>query len=184
MYRSVTAAIRELVDEGSNMLTSPPGDLAKFSDQLDFSLEDKPVVIDEDLFRQPADLPILDDFRLVLQQWLRGYGLDDAQAAGIGARLPSYFVYALNAEWRKRPLDYAPIADLVDTPFTRAVERERAWNQYNSWLQKQVNASMFGEAFGLSQVYVPLRAYYEEKEKGKGMKGLGQGFRTAARFRA
>lgn len=174
-YRSITAAIQELVNESINMFESVPEDLSTFCEQLNFSFEDQPVVIDENLFLHPSDLPLLHNIRLVLQEWLIGYGFDDAQAAGVGARLRSYFVYALNAEWRRRPLDYAPISEMVNTPFTKAEERERNWNQYNSWLQRQIDASMFDEAFSLSQVYVPLRAYYEEKEKGtKGGKGKAE----------
>jgi hypothetical protein len=171
VYRSLTTAIQDLVSESLEMFTSPPKDLERFCNDLDFSLEDKPVVIDESLFLHPGDLPLLQDVRLVLQEWLMGYGLEEAQAAGVGARLRSYFVHALNAEWRKRPLDYATISELVNTPFTKAAERESAWNQYNAWLQRQVDASMFDEAFSLAQVYVPLRAYYEEKKKAKNENG-------------
>ena len=37
--------------------------------------------------------------------------------------------------------------------------------QYNARLVKQVNVSIFGEPFSLSQIYVPLRGYYKIKKK-------------------
>jgi uncharacterized protein YihD (DUF1040 family) len=36
-----------------------------------------------------------------------------------------------------------------------------------TWLQKQINERMFSEAFSLEQVYVTLRAYYENKIEGE-----------------
>ncbi len=53
----------------------------------------------------------------------------------------------------------------MDTPFTNAAEREQAWIYYYSWLQKQIDESLFNETFSLSQIYVPLRAYCEQKSE-------------------
>jgi uncharacterized protein YjbI with pentapeptide repeats len=65
--------------------------------------------------------------------------------------------------------------DAVDTPFTKAGERERAWSAYRSFLIRQVDESMFGEPFGLSQVYIPLRAYYEERPTKADTRDLSDG---------
>lgn len=87
------------------------------------------------------------------------------QAETITAHLPSYFVFALNHEWRRRPQVYAAIKGAIETPFTKAGEREQRWIYYYSWLQKQINESMLNEPFSLKQIYVPLRAYYEQEVK-------------------
>ncbi len=39
----------------------------------------------------------------------------------------------------------------------------QGWRLYGQWLQRQVSDRMFAEAFSVDKVYVPLRAYYEEK---------------------
>ncbi|UNU24312.1 pentapeptide repeat-containing protein [Microcoleus vaginatus] len=74
-----------------------------------------------------------------------------------------YFAAALHEEWGSRPKDYAVLQEKLDTPFTQANERLQAWLRYSTWLQKQVEEPMFGEAFSLKQVFVPLRAYYNRK---------------------
>ncbi len=165
VYRSITSAIYELVNESIDMFVNTPEDTDALCERIVASLDNQPVVLDKNLFLHPGDLPFLIIIGSAFQEWLLGWGLQESQVAGICSRLRSYFIYALNTEWRRRPSDYASIVDIIQTPFTQAEERERSWNQYYSWLQKQTDASMFGEAFSLNQVYVPLRAYYEEKSK-------------------
>lgn len=54
----------------------------------------------------------------------------------------------------------------MDTPFTRAGEREWAWRGYNALLQKRAEEGVFDEPFSLMQIYVPLRAYYVDEQRG------------------
>ena len=76
-------------------------------------------------------------------------------------------MFALHEEWAKHPEKYACLKSELDTPFTQANEREQSWQRYLAWLQKQVEEPMLLEAFGLKQVYVPLRAYYKQKVAGE-----------------
>jgi hypothetical protein len=69
-------------------------------------------------------------------------GIVTAQAEALSNRLPSYFVFALNKEWRRHPQDYGRISEHVKTPFTQADKRERGWLLYNAWLQKQIQEPM------------------------------------------
>jgi hypothetical protein len=103
------------------------------------------------------------EIKTPLRQWLEGFGVEPFQAEVLSNRLPAYFVFELNREWRQRSQDYARITAQVQTPFTQASEREQGWRVYNSWLQKQVKEPMLFEAFGLEDIYVPLRAYYRRK---------------------
>lgn len=130
-------------------------------------MEQTEIAIDRNFFDRPGEFPVLDKFKVPFTQWLIGYGLANASAEAVAARLPSYFVFALNQEWRHRPELYAPIRE-VDTPFTRAAELEQGWLSYSSWLQKQVDESLLNETFSLRQIYVPLRAFCEQKaDKGQ-----------------
>ncbi len=184
--RSMIQAIYDLVEENIELLkTSPDGywnlreqsefsmdDLAALADKLDMSLEKKELVIDEDFFKRPKELTIVEDIKIPFAQWLIGFGLNEAQATSITDRLPSYFVFALNDEWRTRREDYVCLKEALDTPFTKASEREQLWLRYSAWLQKQVDERMFFEAFSLRQVYITLRAYYEEKPEAGKIAGL------------
>ncbi|HEX8920957.1 MAG TPA: pentapeptide repeat-containing protein [Pyrinomonadaceae bacterium] len=177
IHRSLIQAIYSLVEENAELLNRDAGNPAVVRRQLgvspddpeavtnwlDLSLEKSSLTIDASFFKRPRELPILEEFKKPFAQWLEIFGLSEAEARSIANRLPSYFVYALNDQWRTRPEDYAVLKELVNTPFTRASEREQAWSRYSAWLQKQVDERMFYEAFSLKQVYVPLRAYYEER---------------------
>lgn len=180
--RSMMQAIYALVEEnigllrggplGSYLTTQradlSPKDVEAVAEQLDLSLEARELVIDEDFFRRPRELPVVEAIKTPFAQWLRGVGFGEAAADSISDRLPSYFVFALNDEWRTRPLEYACLKEALDTPFTRASEEEQGWLRYSAWLQKQVDEPMFFEAFSLRQVYISLRAFYQQRpETGK-----------------
>jgi Pentapeptide repeats (8 copies) len=63
--------------------------------------------------------------------------------------------------------------------------RERAWIAYTNWLDEQLDTPLFGEPFGLRQVYVPLRGYRElprnKAEEGQAASG-GRGSRKPRRL--
>lgn len=50
----------------------------------------------------------------------------------------------------------------MDTPFTKAGDREWAWTAYSALLQRRVQEGVFDEPFSLSQIFIPLNAYYSE----------------------
>uniref|UniRef100_UPI0030DCF1EF pentapeptide repeat-containing protein n=1 Tax=Calothrix sp. NIES-2098 TaxID=1954171 RepID=UPI0030DCF1EF len=105
----------------------------------------------------------MEAIKVPFAQWLVGFGVTPAQAETVSHRLPTYFVFALHEEWAKNSDKYACLKDELNTPFTKANQREQAWQRYSAWLQKQVEEPMFLEAFGLKQVYVSACAYYKEK---------------------
>ncbi|MFQ4145083.1 pentapeptide repeat-containing protein [Chlorogloeopsis sp. ULAP02] len=166
IYRSLTQAMLDLVEGNKELLTNQP-DTNEIeiicNHRLNLSLENIELRIDEDFFRYPKRLPIVEAIKTPFAQWLEGFGVTPAQAETISHRLPTYFVFALHEEWAKHPDKYACLKEELDTPFTQANAREQAWQRYGTWLQKQVEEPMFLEAFGLKQVYVPLRAYYQRK---------------------
>jgi len=177
IQRSLLRALHDLLEENEpliyrdadNMMVRlskrglPPDDPDAVTALLDLSLEQAEITIDENFFRSPRALPLLEHFKTPFKQWLELFGLNSAEADSIANRLPSYFVYALNGQWRERPEDYKCLKEAFDTPFTKAGAAEQAWQSYAALLQKQVDEPMFVEAFSLRQVYVPLRAYYFEK---------------------
>jgi hypothetical protein len=99
--------------------------------------------IDQDFFRRPKTLPIIEAIKTPFAQWLENFGVTPAQAQTISHRLPTYFVFALHEEWAKHPDKYACLKKELDTPFTQANEREQAWQRYGAWLQKQVEEPCF-----------------------------------------
>ena len=178
IQRSLLHAVHDLIKENEPLLYRdpqnplaaltkrglPPDDPDAITARLDLSLELTEMVIDENFFLRPRTLPVLEHFKTPFREWLELFGLNNAEATSIVNRLPSYFVHALNEQWRERAADYACLKSAFDTPFTNAGAAEQAWQSYAALLQKQVDEPMFVEAFSLRQVYVPLRAYYVERD--------------------
>jgi uncharacterized protein YjbI with pentapeptide repeats len=166
--RSIIKALFELVGESaSQQIISAKDDSEVLIDQLDQSISTGDVHFDHNFFDRPAELPLLKEVQVLLQKWLEGLGLSDPGAKAIVDRLPSYFVYALNQEWRKNAKSYRPIIETLDTPFSKAGDREWAWTSYSALLQRRIHEGIFDEPFSLSQIYVPLNAFYIDEKADK-----------------
>ncbi|AFZ27151.1 putative low-complexity protein [Cylindrospermum stagnale PCC 7417] len=131
-------------------------------------LEQGEITIYHDFFERPQDFAVIAEIKTPFAQWLQTeFNLKPAPAEAISNRLPYEFIDALYAESAKHPDKYAKLQTELDNLFSKPAEQkakqELSWRRYSAWLQKQVEERMFDEAFGLRQVYVPLRAYYEEK---------------------
>lgn len=166
IYNSLTKAVASIISDSQFLMRDIP-DIAELSDRLsnrlDFSLESSELEISNRFFEHPEQLPIVQEMQTPLRQWLQVFGIEPVQAQVLSDRLPTYFVFALNQEWRQRAQDYARITAAVQTPFTQASEREQGGRLYKAWLQKQIQEPMLFEAFGLKDIYVPLRAYFRQK---------------------
>ncbi len=162
VYRSLLRAMEKLVKETE--LATKPINLNALQAQINQVLGNSSLAIDDKFFRHPGQAAIIGLIQPVFRDWLKNSGLMEADAGVVSLRLPSYFSFALHEEWGSRRKDYVVIQENLDTPFTKAQERERSWLRYGAWLQKQVQEPMFAEAFSLQQVFVPLRAYYSQKK--------------------
>jgi hypothetical protein len=160
--RSLERALRDLVHEHRDLFAgASPAASEITAAEAGLSIEDEVLEIDEHFFEQPGALSLLVQLQQPLTGWLMAYGIHAPEAQAIAERLRAYFVYALHAEWAVASTKYARIHEAFNTPFTRANDVERAWQRYEAHLVRQTNEPMYGEAFGLQAVYVPLRGYLE-----------------------
>lgn len=167
LFRSLAQAIQDLVRELADTLSiEPVKNPEEFTESLKLSLNEQELRIDARFFERPDAFPLLGMIAPTLEQWLQAHGLNEAASRAVTRRLPSYFAQALHDEWARRPDAYANLKSAIDTPFTRAAERERAWHAYKVRLHRLINERMLDEAFGLAHVYVPLRAYFEQRSDG------------------
>ncbi len=156
--RSLITAAFELLDNSASQLSDTAAtDADALVDNLDLSIE---MSVDQKFLERPGDLPILDSFKTLLSAWLQELRIEEPAADAIADRLPTYFVYALNQEWRRNSKAYAPLLEALNTPFTKAGDREWAWAEYSAMLERRIQEPVFDEPFSLSQIYVPLSAYY------------------------
>lgn len=175
IHESLIQAICDLVVENEEQFRTANPDIDELptpeevsdelEDQLDLAIEEQEVRIDDSFFDDPKALDILNIVQGDLSRWFMDLGLSEPQAHSISGRLPSYFLSALIEEWREHSSDYARLEETFSVPFIKASKRERAWQQYRAFLQKQVDEPVFAETFGLRQIYIPPRAYYVEKEE-------------------
>ena len=163
LVRSLMQAVKNLVKEYEASLIAKPENYKYFSEQLTSAIATQELILNSDFFEHPEQLPLVSETQTALAQWLEEFVDREIDAERISASFPAYFVEALNEEWLTHNQEYAVIQERLDTPFTQANKRQQQWLRYRAWLQKQIEEPMFAEAFGLKQVYVPLRAYYEEK---------------------
>jgi hypothetical protein len=143
---------------------------------LDGSLDKAEIWIEPGFFERPAEIPVVQAVRAPFDEWLRDcLRLDKARAASVQRRLGAYFTFGLHREWAEHFETYTPIdAEIrnLETPFAKATVRERAWLRNAAYLERQINEPVFDEAFGLAQIYVPIRAWYLEAPASR--KGRGQ----------
>ncbi len=173
--RSLRRAVLALVYEASDvfgMLEISEGKAEQVAGGIDTAMENTPVAIDRAFFERPGEMPVVQWVRRALTQWLLGLGFEPSKAEGLSARLPSYFTFAVQEEWRQHREMYKPLREWLDTPFAKAGEREQEWNLYTAWLSQQADQRMFDETFSVRQVYVRLRAAFTKK-KSKGRSGIG-----------
>ncbi|WP_339239634.1 pentapeptide repeat-containing protein [Paenibacillus sp. FSL R5-0517] len=165
IYRSLTEAIRNIVEESRELFNITEIDIESLSMRIDLSLENEIFEIDRNFFSNPKSLKILSTVKIPFAQWLDGFNLSASQITSITDRLPVFFTFALHEEWKARPEQYKSISEYFDSPFMRANERQLSWLRYTTYLRKETEKRMFDEAFSLRKIYVPLRAYYNKKSQ-------------------
>lgn len=162
--RSLTIAVFKLVGDSASQFTeTAAADADALVDSLDLSIEAEDMSIDQKFLDRPGELPVIESFRGLLSDWLKGLNIGESAADAIAGRLPSYFIYALNQEWRRNSKSYGPLLETLNTPFTKAGDREWAWSQYSALLERRIHEPVFDEPFSLSQIFVPLNAYYSKE---------------------
>lgn len=169
--RAIQRAMVRLVDESSGYLW--PGTEKKAAQDLEISLEDVELEVDEAFLRHPPRFEPLTSLESSLRDWLIGAGAREVDAKTMADRLHAYFVVEFHEEWATRRDLYRPMEDYFELKSAEGVGRQRAWDRYNAQLQKQIDEPLLGQAFSLRQTYVPLRAYWtEEVTEGGGRRGV------------
>lgn len=170
IYNSLAKAIVELINEDLIFFENLPEEskIEKLCNELEENMDAPDFFIDESFFKSPGTIDFIVKAENFFLEWLKA--IDDLElfkAKSISSRLPSYFVFSLNDEWRNNQKRYNGLKEFFDTPFTKASKEEQNWSLYHSWLKKQCEEKVFEETFSLRQIYIPLRAYYKKKQNEK-----------------
>lgn len=163
IYKSLLQALTELIYDYRDFcqLDDNKQNHLDLATELENALNSIEIEFDGTFFNHPEKLPLLDEIKTPLCQWLISLGMAKSQTIAIHLRLKNRFTLKLHQEWLSDFKNYNCIEKALKSPFFQATAEQRSWLQYRTWLQEQANERMFAEAFSLKQVYVPLRAYYE-----------------------
>ena len=123
--------------------------------------------IDDTFFNKPHEVQFVQDAKNIIIDFYKLFELEEFEIRNILERFNSYFTYALINEYRQNYTQYLTLKDIVKTPFSDIEKRNLEWSNYNKWIEKQINETIFDETFSLNQIYIPLKAYYKEKYKDK-----------------
>ena len=144
IIRALSAAIFELVGESANLFTLDPSvDEEGLSAYLGDLLSSRELLINARFLDRPGDIAITQDLKTCLGIWLERHGILPSSSSAIVDRLPSYFVFSLNQEWRRNSKSYEPLIAALQTPFTQAGDREWGWSTYFALLERRINESIF-----------------------------------------
>jgi hypothetical protein len=166
--KALLQALKSIIETNYRILETEPENVKTLKKSIEKTLAQVKLTLTEDLFTRPKDLEVLEIVKEAFAAWGQKYSLTPGEAEAMASRLDSYFVLALYDEWADKSDHYEPLQEhLKKNPFKDARKQELNWQRYQLSLVKQADEPMFDEAFSLRRVYIPLRAYYEQKRKDK-----------------
>ena len=121
------------------------------------------ISIDNKFIKYPAASPLLYKLRQILSDALIETGIERPVALAVSDSLPTYFIYSFHECCKRYQKEFDRVRQGLNEGVSELVQREDSWLRYGAFLQKRINEPIFGEPYGLSQLYIPLRAYYERK---------------------
>lgn len=137
----------------------------QFRDGITKIVEDEEIVLEYEMLKNPRTIPLLPEFQQFFKDYLILFGIPEMEAELVKNRLPSYFIFELNDEWRNNYSKYEPLIEKLDAPTSEAARKERQWEAYYTYLEREAQTPVFNESFSLNDIFIPLRAYHNKKEK-------------------
>ncbi|HEY1188706.1 MAG TPA: NACHT domain-containing protein, partial [Gemmata sp.] len=163
MTKAIANLLRSVRDETSAHV------FERFAAQcarLDQELNANETAIDKAFFDHPGWSQYVREVTNKVRAGLIASELDEGSADTIARTLPQQFTLALDREWLRDKERYAKLLpENRRTPFSSAADHEDHWTVYAGWLEDEADRRVFDEDFGLSRVYIPLRAYVETLDR-------------------
>lgn len=172
LLTALVNAAHTLIDENRIRLRSELQDEEKLYDYPEYEefldgitavLEEREIIIDNEALKHPRSMSIVQDFQQYLRQWLILFKMEEQDADMVVNRFPTYFTYALYKAWQDKSSAYQKIKEQLDNPLGEATNREFVWQAYYTYLDREIEQPLFGEPFGLKDVFVALRCFKDNK---------------------
>ena len=162
--RSGMQAVSDLVKDNRGIFESSDEEtITKSIKKLRY---DREITVDINFFEHPKECQFVKDMQEVLLEWFILVGIDNNIAKAVASKFPRFFVYSLRDEWVNGAGIYKKLLAPMETPVSGIAAMEDDWARYRACLEMLTEENIFGSAISLSQMYIPLCAYYEKHNDG------------------
>lgn len=131
-------------------------------------VETRSYTIEPDFFSSPNRLPLLDDVAHELSSWISRFGVNWSPKTA-KANLEMHFAAGLHRTWMKNP-KFVELETALSSPFTSTLKIAQEREAYLQYVEEEFTRILLigqeqdnSNAVRLAQVFVPLRAFYEEQ---------------------
>jgi len=121
-----------------------------YSDTIDYSKIDTLSDLKSDQF--------ITQIQTVYEKFISEFAITQSTSK---ERIRSYFISSLYQEWRNAPSYYGAIQKSTETPFDDDERSVRERHEYRNFLMAQAYENVFGQNFGLKEIYVSLRGKFD-----------------------
>jgi hypothetical protein len=164
-------AIEQVLAETKPTKIPSEGAIKSLAADLASRVETRTYFIEPGFFDAPEQLPLLVDVADELQRWLEPFGGKE-DAKSLGVYLARHFASGLHRAWMKDKDRFSPLEQALNSPFVPALRQRQEYDGYLQYLEEQFTTlRLIGQdeedpaSVTLAQVFVPLRAYFEEFQK-------------------
>ncbi|WP_299870648.1 pentapeptide repeat-containing protein [uncultured Hoeflea sp.] len=169
------------------VFTPVKSEFRTLQDRLMSQLQSGNIYLTEEVLAAPQSFSCLQSFEVLVLDVL-GHLIDSDDRANIGSRLRKNFAAALHQTWSLRADAFQGLQAALQTPFSDALKRDIEKQRYLNRIQTQFSdEKLIGQEEDpvlLSEVFVPLRGYWQRPVKGKGPEALRADDSEAGRARS
>jgi len=182
-------ALEKLISE-TKLKTSPSQvDLARLADDIATRVETRTYTLEPDFFSHPNGLRLLDDIAHEASSWIAKFGAELSPAAAT-AIFHKYFPSGLHRVWLKDAALFKELETALSSPFVPFLKISAERDAYLQYIEDDFTSiRLIGQeeddptAVRLAQVFVPLRAFFEEAEERKNKRNVRRPDSEEARTR-
>jgi hypothetical protein len=162
-------AIEKSIASTSFNKDPPPTAFKQLLNDIGIRVQTRTYKIEPDFFSSPTELELLDDVAHELSAWGAQFGGSD-KPKDAKERIIKYFPEGLHRTWMKNTRRFESLEHSLNSPFVPAMKTQREFDGYLQYIEEQfTELRLIGQdeedphAVKLAQVFVPLRAYVEER---------------------
>ncbi|MGC4042789.1 MAG: pentapeptide repeat-containing protein [Armatimonas sp.] len=172
VQRALSTAIAEIVGDTRNHIIT--ADLVGEGLLESAGADEEAWTLSPAFLERPREVELIQFAQLVLEKWLVQHGVSDGLARARSEVLPDSFCLKLHDELAQHAAFYEPLLSYLKLQTSALVREQWEWERYRSSLIAMPHQRLFDDEddVKLSDVFVPLSAYWFERGKGEGRRHL------------